>query len=117
MRRYKVVIGRTLRARTLPTQKTEAKIGCKVLNVMTRPRYANILPHRFNQRKGPISIENGVLHQRYVAQLLCRYFPTAPRRVSALRSSAPFSSSDISGKNASTTPCRPTTLGSDSATP
>jgi hypothetical protein len=35
MRRYKVVIGRTLRAQTLPTQKTEAKIGCKVLNVMT----------------------------------------------------------------------------------
>jgi hypothetical protein len=35
MRRYKVVIGRTLRARTLPTQKTEAKIGCKVLNDMT----------------------------------------------------------------------------------
>jgi hypothetical protein len=35
MRRYKVVIGRTLRARTLPTRKTEAKIGCKVLNVMT----------------------------------------------------------------------------------
>jgi len=35
MRRYKVVIGRTLRARTLPTRKTEGKIGCKVLNVMT----------------------------------------------------------------------------------
>jgi hypothetical protein len=35
MRRYKVVIGRTLRARTLPTQKVDAKIGCKVLNVMT----------------------------------------------------------------------------------
>jgi hypothetical protein len=35
MRRYKVVIGRILRARTLPTQKTEAKNGCKVLNVMT----------------------------------------------------------------------------------
>jgi hypothetical protein len=35
MRRYKVVIGRTLRARTLPIQTTEAKIGCKFLNVMT----------------------------------------------------------------------------------
>ena len=35
MLRYKVVIGRTLRDRTLPTQKAEAKIGCKVLNVMT----------------------------------------------------------------------------------
>jgi hypothetical protein len=53
----------------------------------------------------------------HVAQLLCRYFPTAPRRVSALRASARVSSSDISGKNASTTPCRPTTLGSESATP
>jgi hypothetical protein len=29
MRRYKVVIGRS--ARTLPTRKAEAKIGCKVL--------------------------------------------------------------------------------------
>jgi hypothetical protein len=35
MLRYKVVNGRTLRARTLPTQKAEAKIGCKVFNVMT----------------------------------------------------------------------------------
>jgi len=35
MLRYKVVIGRTLRALTLPTQKAEAKIGCKVFNVMT----------------------------------------------------------------------------------
>jgi hypothetical protein len=35
MPRYKVVIGRTLRARTLPTPKAEAKIDCKVLNVVT----------------------------------------------------------------------------------
>jgi hypothetical protein len=53
----------------------------------------------------------------YSAQLLCRYFPTALRRVSTLRSSARVSSPDISGKNVSTTPCRPTTLGRDSATP
>jgi hypothetical protein len=53
----------------------------------------------------------------YSAQLLCRYFPTALRRVSTLRSSARVSSSDISGENVSTTPCRPTTLGSDNATP
>jgi hypothetical protein len=34
--RYKAVVGRRLRARTLPGQKTEAKVGCSVLNRMTR---------------------------------------------------------------------------------
>ena len=33
--RYKVLIGRSLRARTLPAQKVEAAIGCKVMNLMT----------------------------------------------------------------------------------
>ena len=33
--RYKNIIGRRLRARTLPNQRTEAKIGCNVLNRMT----------------------------------------------------------------------------------
>ena len=36
MMRYKTLIGRRLHARTLPTQKTEAAIGCKVINIMTR---------------------------------------------------------------------------------
>ncbi len=36
MSRYKTVIGRGLRARTLPAQKTEARVGCSVLNRMTR---------------------------------------------------------------------------------
>ena len=35
MYRYKTVVGRRLHARTLPNQKTEAKIGCNVLNRMT----------------------------------------------------------------------------------
>jgi hypothetical protein len=35
MYRYKTIIGRCLRARTLPNQQTEAKIGCNVLNRMT----------------------------------------------------------------------------------
>ena len=35
MYRYKTIIGRRLRARTLPNQQTEAKIGCNVLNHMT----------------------------------------------------------------------------------
>lgn len=35
MFRYKAVIGRSLHARTLPNQRTEAKIGGKVLNRMT----------------------------------------------------------------------------------
>jgi hypothetical protein len=34
--RYKAVIGRRLRARTLPGQKTEARVACAVLNRMTR---------------------------------------------------------------------------------
>jgi Transposase DDE domain len=34
--RYKTIIGRRLYARTLPNQRTEAKIGCNVLNRMTR---------------------------------------------------------------------------------
>ena len=36
MYRYKTIIGRRLHARTLPNQRTEAKIGCNVLNRMTR---------------------------------------------------------------------------------
>src|ERR1044072_2361758 len=36
MFRYKAIIGRGLRARTLPAQKTEARVGCGVLNRMTR---------------------------------------------------------------------------------
>ena len=35
MYRYKTIVGRRLRARTLPNQRTEAKIDCKVLNRIT----------------------------------------------------------------------------------
>jgi hypothetical protein len=35
MFRYKTVIDRRLHARTLPNQRTEAKVGCNVLNRMT----------------------------------------------------------------------------------
>jgi hypothetical protein len=60
MRRYKVVIGRILRARTLPTQKTEAKIGCKVLNVMTalsmRISYRIVIPDRPTNRAATLWI-------------------------------------------------------------
>lgn len=34
--RYKALIGPGLRARSLPAQKTEAQVGCPVLNRMTR---------------------------------------------------------------------------------
>ena len=34
--RYKAIIGRGLRARTLPAQKTEARIACSVLNRTAR---------------------------------------------------------------------------------
>jgi hypothetical protein len=33
--RYKVLIGRSLNARTLPAQKVEATVACKVINIMT----------------------------------------------------------------------------------
>jgi len=36
MFRYKATIGGSLRARTLPAQKTEAKVACSVLDRMTR---------------------------------------------------------------------------------
>jgi hypothetical protein len=36
MMRYKTLIGRRLHARTLPTQKTEVAVGCKVITIMTR---------------------------------------------------------------------------------
>jgi hypothetical protein len=36
MFRYKTIIGRGLRARTLPAQKTEARVACSVLNRMSR---------------------------------------------------------------------------------
>ena len=35
MYRYKTVVGRRLQARTLPNQRTEAKVGGNVLNLMT----------------------------------------------------------------------------------
>ncbi|WP_377805780.1 hypothetical protein [Azospirillum sp. A29] len=35
MMRYKQLIGRSIRARTLPAQKDEATVGCKVMNIMT----------------------------------------------------------------------------------
>lgn len=35
MLRYKTLIGRSLRARTLRTQKVEATVGCKVMNIMS----------------------------------------------------------------------------------
>jgi hypothetical protein len=34
--RYKTIIGRSLRARTLPSQKAETRAACAVLNRMTR---------------------------------------------------------------------------------
>ena len=34
--RYKTIIGRSLRARTPSSQKTEARVACSVLNRMTR---------------------------------------------------------------------------------
>jgi hypothetical protein len=36
MFRYKTLIGPTLRARTLPAQKTEARLACSVMNRMTQ---------------------------------------------------------------------------------
>ena len=34
--RYKIIIGREMRARSLAGQRVEARIGCKIINTMTR---------------------------------------------------------------------------------
>ena len=34
--RYKTIIGRCMRSRTLPSQRVEMRIACKILNTMTR---------------------------------------------------------------------------------
>ena len=34
--RYKTIIGRGMRSRTLEGQRVEAKLGCRILNTMTR---------------------------------------------------------------------------------
>ncbi len=34
MYRYKTIIGRHMRSRSVPSQKTEAALGCKILNRM-----------------------------------------------------------------------------------
>ena len=33
--RYKAIIGRTMRSRTLQGQRVEARVGCRILNTMT----------------------------------------------------------------------------------
>ena len=35
MYRYKALIGRTMRSRTLQGQRAEARVGCRILNTMT----------------------------------------------------------------------------------
>ncbi|MCW2242469.1 hypothetical protein M2351_007125 [Azospirillum canadense] len=35
MMRYTQLLGRTLRARSLPAQKVEAAVGCKLMNIIT----------------------------------------------------------------------------------
>jgi hypothetical protein len=48
MSRYKAVVGSSLRARTLPAQKTEAKVACSMLNRMTSlgmPGHAGVPAH------------------------------------------------------------------------
>jgi hypothetical protein len=44
MYRYKTVVGRRLHARTLPNQRTEANIGCNVLNRGDDARHAGHRP-------------------------------------------------------------------------
>jgi Transposase DDE domain len=48
MLRYKSILGRRPRARSLANQKTEAKIGCVVFNRMTGPRHAGLHPYQMN---------------------------------------------------------------------
>ena len=53
MLRYKTIIGRTLRARTLPAQKVEARVGCKVAQPHDRSRHARLSKARLKPPGGP----------------------------------------------------------------
>ncbi|MBV8458461.1 MAG: transposase [Acetobacteraceae bacterium] len=54
--RYKNIIGRRLRARAMPNQRTEEKIGCNVLNRMNRlgvPESERLFRKLFERAPGP----------------------------------------------------------------
>ena len=53
MFRYKQVIGHGLHARTLPTQKTEAKVACKVINIISACRSPAGAPDRCGKGRNP----------------------------------------------------------------
>jgi len=62
MFRYKKLIGRSLHSRTLPTQKTEAKVACKVVDIISACRCPAGSPDR--RGKGRIPPERWFVHQR-----------------------------------------------------
>jgi transposase len=59
--RYKVLIGRSLRARTLSAQKVEARIACTVINRMTSLGIPARSPE--NQHKGRNPFPTPFMHQ------------------------------------------------------
>jgi hypothetical protein len=50
MLRYKALVGRSLHARPLPTQKTEAKVACKVINIISACRSPAASPEPRRER-------------------------------------------------------------------
>jgi transposase len=61
--RYKVLIGRSLRARTLSAQKVEARIACKVINCMTSLGIPGRSPE--NRHKGRSLFPTPFMHQSH----------------------------------------------------
>jgi Transposase DDE domain len=61
--RYKTIIGRRLRARTMPKQRTEAKIGCRLLNRMTSLGMPASVRLRQNATRWPCAAAGFFIHQ------------------------------------------------------
>jgi hypothetical protein len=70
MFRYKVLIGPTLRARTLPAQKVEARLACFIINRMTELGMPISQRVRSSDPASPTGLPlTGLMHQRHAALL------------------------------------------------
>ena len=67
---YRVLIGRSLRARTLPAQKVEARIACKVINRMTSLGIPGRSPE--NRHRGRKLSSTPFMHQSLSSSLTMR---------------------------------------------
>jgi transposase len=71
--RYKILIGRSLRARTLSAQKVEARIACKVINRMTSLGIPGRSPEHRHRGRNPFPTP--FMHQSRLCSLFARSGP------------------------------------------